>query len=503
MVEIPCDGLGKLGTAWIPHFVRDDRLFSGEDINGRVMTRLISMLLWLSVLVASVVAQSARGSKMLVITHVTVIDATGAAGKSDMTVTVVGYRIAGIEQSSAKIFKDAQVVDGRGKFLIPGLWDMHVHTNFGDWLPGGEEIILPLFVANGVTGVRDMGGDLHQRLKWRDQINAGTILGPRMVISGPMIDGAPPHFPASVPVTTAAEGRKAVDDLKEGGADFIKVQSYIPRDAYFAVAEESKKQGMTFVGHVPDAIRASEASNAGQKSIEHYTGIFEGCSTIEDQLLKGPKGPRRVLETYSEPKCAALIALLAKNGTWQVPTLTWERGQWLIDDLDLSQSPGAKYAAVSWRNKTYKQFTESILKELDTDPVAFRRQFVAKELEMTLAMHRAGVPLMAGTDTAAGVYVIPGFSLHQELELFVKAGLTPMEALQTATLNPAKFLGRTPDSGTVETGKLADLVLLEANPLDDIRNTQKISAVILGGRYFSRSDLDEILKNVEASAQQK
>jgi imidazolonepropionase-like amidohydrolase len=323
------------------------------------------------------------------------------------------------------------------------------------------------------------------------------------VISGPMIDGAPPHFPASVPVTTAAEARKAVDDLKQGGADFIKVQSYIPRDAYFAVAEESKKQGMTFVGHVPDAIRASEASNAGQKSIEHFTGIFEGCSTIEDELLKGPKGPRRMVETYNEPKCAALIALLAKNGTWQVPTLTWERGQWLIDDLDLSQSPGAKYAAATWRNKSYKKFTESILKELDTDPVTYRRQFVAKELEMTLAMHRAGVPLMAGTDTAAGVYVIPGFSLHQELELFVKAGLTPMEALQTATLNPAKFLGRTQDFGTVETGKLADLVLLDASPLDDIRNTQKISGVVLGGRYFSRADLDSILKTVEAAAREK
>ena len=433
----------------------------------------------------------------------TVIDVAGGPPKPDMTVTVHGGRIAAISESSGKLPKETLVVDGHGKFLIPGLWDMHVHTNFGDWLPGGKELILPLFVANGVTGVRDMGGDLQLLKEWRTQIDVGTIVGPRMVISGPMIDGAPPHFPASVPVTTASEGRKAVDDLKLGGADFIKVQSYIPRDAYFAVADESKKQGMTFVGHIPDAIRASEASNAGQKSIEHYTGIFEGCSTIEDELLKGPKGPRRVVETYSAPKCAALIALLAKNGTWQVPTIYWERGQWLIDDLDLSQSAGAKYAAASLRNTTYKKFTASILKEMDTDPVAYRRRFVAMELEMTLAMHRAGVPLMAGTDTAAGVYVIPGFSLHQELELFVKAGLTPMEALQTATLNPAKFLGRTRDLGTVEEGKLADLVLLDANPLDDIRNTQKISGVFLGGRYFSRADLDGILKEVEVAAREK
>jgi imidazolonepropionase-like amidohydrolase len=448
-------------------------------------------------------AQSAHDGKTLAITHVTVIDVTGAPAKLDMTVIVHGGHITAIERASRKPPKEAQVVDGRGKFLIPGLWDMHVHTNFGNWLPGGKEIILPLFVANGITGVRDMGGDLHQLLDWRNQINAGSTLGPRMVVSGSMIDGAPPHFPASVPVATAADGRKTVDGLKQGGADFIKVQSYIPRDAYFAVAEESKKLGMTFVGHVPDAVRASEASNAGQKSIEHYTGIFEGCSTIEDELLKGPKGPRRVVETYSDAKCAALIALLAKNHTWQVPTLIWERGQWLIDDLDLSQSPGAKYAAASLRTKTYKKFTESILKELDTDPVTYRRQFVAKELEMTLAMHRAGVPLMAGTDSAAGVYVMPGFSLHQELELFVKAGLTPMEALQTATLNPAKFLGRTRDFGTVEKGKLADLVLLDANPLDDISNTQKISAVVLAGRYLSRAELDGILKDVETATREK
>ena len=431
---------------------------------------------------------AASDTKTLAIVHVTVIDVMQGGLHRDRTVFVRGNRIVNIQPSSRDRLRGAQVVDGRGKFLIPGLWDMHVHTTFGDWIPDGKEIILPLFVANGVTGVRDMGGDLRQLIDWRKQIQSGTITGPRMVISGPMIDGAPPHFPASAsfPVTTAAEGRKAVDDLKRDGADFIKVQSYIPRDAYFGVADESKKQGMTFVGHVPDAIRASEASNAGQKSIEHYTGIFEGCSSIEDELLKGTKGPRRVVETYSPPKCAALIGLLARNRTWQVPTLVWERGQWLIDDLDLSLSPGAKYAAASLRDTTYRKFTESIMKELDTDPVTYRREFVAMELQMTLAMHRAGVPFLAGTDTAAGVYVMPGFSLHQELELFVKAGLTPLEALQTATINPAKFLDRTSDFGTVEKGKLADLVLLDANPLDDIGNTQEISGVVLDGRYLSR-----------------
>src|SRR5579862_5045435 len=460
----------------------------------------LSLLVFV-LLAAFAVAQSSHNANTLMITHVTVIDVTGGASKPDMTVTIRDGQIVEIQEASQKVrIKDAEVIDATGKFLIPGLWDMHVHTNFGDWIPDGKEIILPLFVANGITGVRDMGGDLHQVKEWRDGVSAGTILGPRMVISGPMLDGAPPHFPASLTVTNAAEGRKAVGDLKQGGVDFIKVQSYISRDAYFAVAEEAKKEGIVFVGHVPDAIRASEASNAGQKSIEHFTGIFEGCSTIEDQLLKGPKSLGRNVATYDPQRAKRLIELMARNQTWQVPTLVWERGQWLIDDIDLSHDPLTKYAPRTWKDHTWPMFVSDIKKDMDTDPLPVRKKFVQMELDMTLAMFRAGVPFMAGTDTAAGVHVFPGFSLHQELVLFQQAGLTPMQALQTATLNPAKFMGRTADLGTIEKGKLADLVLLDANPLEDIANTQKIRGVVLAGRYFDRPALDRMLAGVEKAA---
>jgi hypothetical protein len=173
-----------------------------------MVMRHISLLILFSAFVSFVATGTASDSQTLAITHVTVIEVASGTAKPDMTVTVRGDRLAAIERSSSKNPNGVQVVDGRGKFLIPGLWDMHVHTNFGDWLPGSAEIILPLFVANGVTGVCDMGGDLHQLLAWRRQIDAGAILGPRMVISGPMIDGAPPHFPASVPVSTAAEGAR-------------------------------------------------------------------------------------------------------------------------------------------------------------------------------------------------------------------------------------------------------------------------------------------------------
>ena len=284
------------------------------------------------------------------------------------------------------------------------------------------------------------------------------------------------------------------------GVDFIKIQSLIPRDGYFAAAKKARELGITFVGHVPDAIRASEASDAGQRSIEHFTGIFEGCSTIEDQLIQGPKSLGRNVATYDPTRAKALIALMAKNQTWQVPTLVWERGQWLIDAIDKSHDPLIRYAPAAWKKRTWPMFTDSILKDMDTDPLPVRKKFVQMELDMTLAMFKAGVPFMAGTDTAAGVHVFPGFSLHEELALFVQAGLTPMQALQTATLNPAKFLGRQAEMGTIEKHKIADLVLLDANPLDKIENTRRISGVVLAGRYYAKADLERMLNGVAAAA---
>ena len=438
----------------------------------------------------------------LVIAHVTVIDVFSGARQFDMNVTVQGDRITEVEKfAGAKIPTGARVVDGYGKFLIPGLWDMHVHTFFGTWVPGGRDVTLRLFVANGITGVRDMGSELDLILQARDEIARGKLLGPRMVVAGPMLDGPKTQFPASIAIGTPDEGRRAVDMLVERGVDFIKIQSYVPREAYFAIADECKKKGITFVGHVPDAIRASEASNAGQRSFEHLIGIFEGSSTVEDELMKGPKGPGKFLETYDASREAALIALLAKNQTWQCPTLYWERGQWLVDVMDVNKDPDAKYAPAFWREKSWPRFTQSIIKDLDTDPLAVREKFVEHELDIVRKLHGAGVPFLAGTDTPAGVDVIPGFSLHAELQRLVDAGLTPLEALQTATINPARFLGKTADLGTVEKGKIADLVLLDADPTQDIRNTRKIAGVILKGLYFSRQNLDSLLVQAQAAGQ--
>ena len=459
----------------------------------------------LSVLLAAASCFGQQTNSPVIIHDVSVIDGTGAPAKPHQSVIIRDGKIERIVDAALPYGGKLLGVDvnGSGKFLIPGLWDMHVHMVFGDWFPQGQEIIPPLLVANGITGVRDMGGELEVLQQWRKEISGGTLIGPRIVMSGPMLDGPQPRFPSSVAIKTPEDGRRAVDDLKRRGADFIKLQSLIPRPAVFAIADEAKKLGITFVGHVPDSVRASEASNAGQKSFEHLIGIFEGSSPLEDQFIQGAKTEKQFLATYDPKRAAALFALLAKNQTWQCPTLVWERGGNLIDQTDFAHDTRARYAPAYWKDVTWKRFTEQIEHDFNSDDPGTRKQFVEKELDVVNAMHRAGVPFLAGTDTPPGVYIFPGFSLHEELQMFVAAGFTPMEALQTATLNPAKFFGMEDRLGTIETGKFADLVMLDANPLEDIRNTQKIRAVFVNGRYLPRAELDRMLAGAERAANAK
>jgi imidazolonepropionase-like amidohydrolase len=441
----------------------------------------------------------------IVITHVTVINPGTSSVQADMTVVVSGDHITSVSDSAKSgPPKNARVIDASGQYLIPGLWDMHVHSAFGDWFPGGRDIILPLFIASGVTGVRDMGGDLPVLVEWRKQIETGEIIGPRMVISGPMLDAYLPNgklrFPSSMAVTTPASAVAAVDSLKKQGVDFIKVQSVISHDAYLAAAAEAHKQGLPIVGHVPDKVRLKEVVEAGQKSVEHLMGIFEGCSTEEDKFIKGEGNLKLLLTTQDQQRCDVLTRLLAQNQTWQVPTLAWQRGGTFLDQRDLKHQPLDKYVPAYWRDVTWRRFTDEMMPDLLRDPLPLRQEYFTRNLQMVGALHRAGVPFMAGTDAAPGVYIMPGFSLHDELANFVEAGFTPMESLQTATSNPAKFLGMEASLGSVEPGKIADLVLLGANPLEDIRNTQQINAVIATGRLLDRAALDQILTEVEATA---
>jgi imidazolonepropionase-like amidohydrolase len=471
-----------------------------------ICTAALQIFIFLTLLVlmpSRVVAQHWSLEDTLVITDVNIVDVRTGEVRRDQVVVIERSRItAAGGRKDVRYPRNAPSVNAKGGYLIPGLWDMHVHLAFGDWFPNAEQISLPLFIANGVTGVRDMGSELEVVQTWRNAIEYGSLIGPRIMTSGPMLDGAKPRFPSSLAIATPEEGRRAVDELKRRGADFIKLQSLMTAESVMAVAEEAKKEDIPFAGHVPDAVRAADMSNAGMKSFEHLIGIFEGSAPAleESAFLKGGKSEGKFLASYDAERARKLAELLAKNGTWQCPTLVWERGGNLIDETDFAKDARAKYVPKYWKEQTWKKMTADVVGGFGEDDLATRKKFVEKELEVVGMLHKAGVGFLAGTDTPPGVYVFPGFSLHEELQRFVAAGFSPLEALQTATLNPAKFFGIEETSGTVERGKYADLVLLDENPLKDIANTQKIAAVVFNGRYFSRADLAKLVGKVEDSA---
>jgi hypothetical protein len=467
------------------------------------------VLLSIALLPAPLLAQPERKAQPLAITHVTVIDATGSAAQPDMTVLTSDGRVAALGRTGQVTIPDiAQVVDAKGKFLIPGLWDMHVHWYTKNYLP--------LFTANGVTGIRLMfGAPVH--LAWRKELAQESLLGPRMVLASRIVDGPKPIWPNSIAVATADEGRRAVATSRKEGYDFVKVYSLLPREAYFAIAAEAKKQSIPFAGHVPLSISAADASDAGQRSIEHLTGVLLGCSSQEEELhkelaemLKRSSSydralVRRVedkcLNSYDEEKAAALFARFAKNGTWQTPTLTVLRAMAYLDDEKFIKDPRLKYLPPGLRAQ-WNPKNDFRLKNYTKQDFAQSKVVFKKQLELVGAMRRAGVGMLAGTDVL-NPFCFPGFSLHDELELLVKAGLTSMEALQAATLNPAKYLDQPKDFGTIEQGKMADLVLLDADPLTDIRNTRKIAAVVVAGKLLDKEELQKKLADVEAAANKK
>ena len=471
------------------------------------------MRLFGGLLLAVVFAGPRLSAQTLTFTNATVVDVSTGTLHPGATVVIDGNRILSVGPPGKPAFPGrmrGQVIDARGMYIIPGLWDMHTHAYFGWSRDFGDSYVLPLFIANGVTGIRDMGSDLDAVLRARSEVAAHRLTGPRMVVSGPMLDGPKVSFAASIAIKTPEDGRKAVNMLKRKGADFIKIQSGVPREAYFAIAAQAKNAGMDFEGHVPDAIRASEAISAGMRSFEHLIGIFEASTPDEDALLKRRYGAGTVpasnkslvtfLDHYDAAREASIIALLAKNNVWQCPTLFWERGQWLVDVIDWKQDHDIAFMPRTWIEKTNAETQKGVLESMDADPLAVRRRFVDHELEIVRRMHAAGVQFLAGTDTPAGLDVLPGISLHLELQRFVAAGFTPLEALQTATVNPARFLGKLADYGSVEPGRIADLVILRANPLDDIANTRAIAGVVADGKYWSGSDIDALREGLKKIA---
>jgi hypothetical protein len=435
----------------------------------------------------------------LVIKRVTVIDATGKSAQADMTVVIAADRIVAVSPwKKAKLPKDAHVVDGTGKFLIPGLWDMHMH---GYPRNRAAQYNL-LFLANGVVGVREMAGPPNAG-EWRARQAAFDKPAPSVFLASPVIDGPKPVMPGSISVADETQARQAVVQQKELGADFIKVYSLLPRHAYFAIADEARKRSIPFVGHVPLSVKASGASDAGQKSIEHLEGLALGCSAQEEALSAESQRltsmwpalafAGRAFGSYDQSKAQSLFARFVKNGTWQCPTLTWIRSVSRLRVPQLSNDERLKYVPKELRS--YWQNSRNESNGVTPEERAALPLFFSGSIRIVGDMHRAGVSILAGTDTG-----FAGFSLHDELALLVESGMSPMAALQAATSNAARFMGQLDRRGTIETGKIADLVLLDKNPLADIHNTRTIQAIVLNGKLMPRAVLDAMLAEAEALA---
>ncbi len=455
-------------------------------------------------------AQSKQfASKPLEITDVTVIDTTGAPAKPGQSVVVEGNRISQVgDAKKVHAPKGAQVVNARGLYVIPGLWDMHVHI----W---ETDRTFPMLVANGVLGVRNMGGHLDELKRWRAQVVNGELLGPHLVISGPLVDGLNPAHPDhAVVVHDPAEGRAIVDSLKQSGVDFINVFDNLTSEEYSAIVDESRKVGLPFAGHLPQGVWASDASTAGQLSIEHLLGSLAESSKNFDQILRlndsPPASPaekaaraltllKLEVDGYDPERLKNLAVLFVKNGTWQVPTVVARRIVPFLNDEATVNDPRLAYIGQKDR-KEWNELRDRLIKDNPPEFWTLQKAAYQEELTITREYHRDGVSILAGTDAGSAPFVIPGFDLHNELAALVDAGFTPMEALQSVTLDAARFLGRADDFGTVANGKAADLVLLDANPLDDIHNTQKIRAVVVQGKYLDRAALDALLAHAKESA---
>ncbi len=454
-----------------------------------------------------------NSASAVAITGTTVIDTSGGRPLSNATVLVRGDRIAAVGTTrEVHVPADAEVVDGRGKFVVPGFIDSHVHGS------GQEEIDPPLFLANGVTTVRDMNGQA-LLYEWRDRVEAGTLFGPRSVVASGIVDGDQSLLAGGgspyVEVANAREARAAVREAVADGADFIKVYVRLTPEAYHAIADECRKLGVSFVGHTPDAIPLVEASAAGQRSFEHiYTSWFDTSSAeveIRRRLAEINVGsgdyngwfnqthPLEVLaaRTLDPARARQVFGRLAADRSHQVPTLTQHRVFDLPESVALHDDR-LRYLPAATLDGWQAQLEQLYLAGRTAKDVVEHRELFRARLRWIGAAHLAGVPVLAGTDTGTA-YVYPGFSLHDELENLVEAGFTPMQALQAATSAPAGFLGLR-EVGVVRRDAIADLVVLDADPLADIRNTKRVHAVVVRGTLISADRRERMLSDVEAAA---
>jgi hypothetical protein len=454
---------------------------------------------------------AAAGADIVVVLGATVVDGTDGPARPNSAVVLIGDRIAWVGSADGlPHVPDATVVDGRGRYLVPGLWDMHTHGI------DHEQLWPPMFLANGVTGIREMQGYDENRAT-RDRIERGELLGPRVVMASAIIDGPVSLLgPPITQVSNAEEGRAAVRTAVAQGSDFVKVYYYLPVDAFEAIADECRRFGLPFAGHWPYRMRQHDAAKAGQRTFEHLFGMPIETSSRRDEFLARldatPFDPdakrdffnlareldRQAAQFYDPARAASHFATLKALDNWVSPTFAVNRVISRPADT-YANDPRLKY--VSQDIIDYWTDRLPLFTPVTPEQIAQQEAYFQALLRLVGAAHEAGLGIIGGTD-CLNPYVYPGFSLHDELDFLVRAGLSPRAALQAVTRDAARFLGREASSGTIAAGKVADLVLLDANPLADIRAVRRIDTVVTAGRVLGRAKLKRMLADVETAAKE-
>ena len=491
---------------------------------------LMVMLISLSSIACNSPNQSnydAQKSPAIVIANATVIDIhTGTKATRDILIQedrIVDIQPQGtLDSQYRQSSKTVTVIDATGQYAIPGLWDMHVHMNY--ILELEDNWMAPLFIAQGVTSVRDMGGELDRILALQQQLNRPRVVAPQLWIAGPVVDGSPSVFSGrgfakgypvmpKTPVDTPQAAIKFVDKLAASGVHFIKPYEMLRPEVFSAMAKRAHHHGLLVDGHVPQRMTISEAIAAGMDGVVHMKGVDYGCSrdpqalraerlSILNQADETETGEHlwtrvineavpKAMAKQDSDRCDALIQLFVKKGTWHTPGLSSEAflskpAKEIFEYEALQYMPSvaqerkrAQYGRLKGGGGEHAHMAQAMISKY-----RWKQQLIKK-------MHQAGVKLLAGTDAPA--LLLPGFGLHDELGALVQAGLSPLAALQTATINPAQFFNVQSEQGSIEVGKLADLVLLNTDPLADINNTRNINTVIARGRVFNRPALDALL----------
>ncbi len=458
-----------------------------SDFSKRIKSGILILLLILPFM-----SFCRAGNHDCLITNVNIVDVNTGKIVKNKTIAIDNNRITAIYDKEIAGSDSTIVIDGKGKYLIPGLWDMHAHYTWS------HVDLDPLLIANGITGVREMWGNMPAYVEIPKRARQEGLVSPDVYLSADYIDGNPPAFPGSgtIVVTTPDEAVAAVNNQIAKNVDFIKVYSMLSEECFLAIAKEARKRNITFAGHIPNRVSIYTAIESGMVSSEHLHGFLEGCISLNNQ--NPPKTMEEFISMFSEKRFDSLCSLLAKSSMWICPTLTVNRANGylndsiFINDKRIAYLPA--YVLEIW-NQKMNPYTKS---QVDDFANSSRVRYLF-ELSLMGKMNEKGVKFLAGTDFP-NPYVFPGFSLHDELSLMVKGGMPALDALRSATINPAIFMNKRADFGSVEAGKLASLVLLNKNPLENIENTKTIETVIIQGKVYNRRALDLMLEQAKSNA---